>query len=67
MKAVLPVIASNRVPYLQMRSVGSHSRSGDEKEGKKKRTGSLSHFIQGLVIKSWQLSFPSHLNADATK
>ena len=28
MKAVRPVIASNGVPYLQMRSVGSHSTSG---------------------------------------
>jgi hypothetical protein len=27
------------VPCLQMRSVGSHSMSGREKEGKKKRTG----------------------------
>ena len=38
MKAVRTVIASNRVPYIQMRSVGSHSTSGMEKEGKKKKT-----------------------------
>ena len=39
MKAVRPVIASNRVPYLQIRLVGSHSTSGNQKEGKKERTG----------------------------
>ena len=32
--AVGRVIASNGVPFLQMRSVGSHSTSGREKEGK---------------------------------
>ena len=37
MKAVRPVIASNEVLHLQMRSVGSHSTSGIEKEGKKER------------------------------
>ena len=37
--AVRPVIASNGVPFLQMRSVGSHSTSGREKEGNKERTG----------------------------
>ena len=37
MKAVRPVIASNGVPYLQMRSVGSLSTSGREKDGKKER------------------------------
>ena len=31
--AVRPVITSNEVPFLQMRSVGSHSTSGREKEG----------------------------------
>ena len=31
MKAVRPVIASNGVPCLQIRSVGSHSRSGRKK------------------------------------
>ena len=34
-----PVIASNGVSYLQMRSVGSHNTSGREKEGNKERTG----------------------------
>ena len=33
--AVRPVIASNGVPFLQMRPVGSHSTSGREKEGNK--------------------------------
>ena len=35
MKAVRPVIALNGLPYLQMRSLGLHSKSGREKEGKK--------------------------------
>ena len=34
-----PVIASNGVPFLQMRSVGSYRTSGREKEGKKETTG----------------------------
>ena len=34
MKAMRPVIASNGVPYLQMRSVESHSKSGRKKEEK---------------------------------
>ena len=37
MKAVQPTIASNGVPYLQMKSVRSHSTSGREKEGKEER------------------------------
>ena len=37
-----PVIASNGIPFLQMRSVGSHSMSGREKEGNKERMGSSS-------------------------
>jgi hypothetical protein len=41
MKAVRSVIASYGVAYLQMRSVGSHSRSGREKEEKKERSGGL--------------------------
>ena len=28
---------SNRVPFLQMRSVGSHNTTGREKEGRKKK------------------------------
>ena len=35
------VIATNEVPCLRMRSVGSHSTSGREKEGSKERTGSM--------------------------
>ena len=34
-----PVIASNEVPYLQMRSVGLHSMSGIEKERKEGKDG----------------------------
>ena len=34
MKIVWPIIASNGVPYLQMRSEGSYSTSGREEEGK---------------------------------
>ena len=34
-KTVRSVIASNGVPYLQMRSLGSHSTSGKDEEGKK--------------------------------
>ena len=37
--AVRPVIVSNGVPFLQMRSVGSHSTSGREKEGNREGTG----------------------------
>jgi hypothetical protein len=36
--SVLPVIASNRIPYLQMRSTAPLSTSGREKEEKKERT-----------------------------
>ena len=39
MKALRPVIASNGVPYFQMRSVGSPGTLGKEKEGKKERIG----------------------------
>ena len=39
MKAVRPVFASNGIHFLQMRSVGSDSTSGMEKEGNKERTG----------------------------
>ena len=39
-EAVLPVIVSNGVPFLQMRSVGWHSTSGREKEGNKEGMGS---------------------------
>ena len=36
---VRPVIASNGVHFLQVRSVGSHNTSGKEKEGIKESTG----------------------------
>ena len=36
--AVRSVIGSNKVPYLQRTSVGSHSTSGNEKEGYKEKT-----------------------------
>ena len=37
--AVWPVIASNGVTFLQIKSVGSHSTSGRKKEGNKERMG----------------------------
>ena len=37
--AVRPVIISNGVPFLKIRSAGSHSKSGREKKGIKERTG----------------------------
>ena len=37
MMTVQLVIASNGIPYLKMRSIGSHSTSGREKGGKKER------------------------------
>ena len=39
MKAVRPDIASNGVPYLQMKSVGTLRTSGLVKEGKNESTG----------------------------
>ena len=39
--AVRPAIASNGVPFLQMRSVGSQSTSGRGKQGNKERMGVL--------------------------
>ena len=39
MKAVRIVVALNGVPYLQMRSVESHSTSAMEKEEKKEMVG----------------------------
>ena len=61
MKAVRPVITSNAVPSLQMRSIGPHSMSGREKEGKKESTGeyyffkknSLSYeFVMDITLQS---------------
>ena len=48
-RAVRPVIASNGVPFLQMRSGGSHSTSGREKEGNKEMTR-FSHGMSRAVI-----------------
>ena len=39
MKAVRPLIASNVVPYLRMRSLRSHSTTGKEKDVKKEKKG----------------------------
>ena len=38
MKAVWWVITSNGVPFLKIRSLGLHSKSGREKDRKKERT-----------------------------
>ena len=55
--AVPPVIASNGVPFLQMRSVGSHSTSGREKEGIKERMG------DGMEYKFYHLKFEREISA----
>ena len=39
LKSVRPFIALNRVPYLQMKSVGSHCKSGRQKEGNEEKGG----------------------------
>ena len=49
--AVRPVIASNGVPFLQMRSVGSYSTSEREMEGIKERT---EVYITSLVLLSME-------------
>ena len=51
MKTVRQVIASNDVPSLQMRSVGSQSRSGREKAEKKELTGVGSLSMSLVTIK----------------
>ena len=48
-RAVRPFIASNWVPYLQMRSVESDSRSGMEKEGKKEIRKGGRYVVHGAV------------------
>jgi hypothetical protein len=47
-----PVIASNGVPFLQMKSVGSHSTSGREKEGKEGMHGgkAVIFLVRGLQV-----------------
>ena len=44
--AVRLVIASNGVPFLQMRSVESYSTSGMEKKGKMERIGSVNNISE---------------------
>ena len=56
MKAVWPVIVSNGVPLLQMRSVGSHSQSEREKEGNEERTEKERAYLLlsvGMTCCSW--------------
>ena len=55
-KVVRSVIASNGVHYFKMRSVGSHSTSGREKEGNKGRTGLHTSV---LPIRIWLLFYRS--------
>ena len=45
---VRPVIASNGVPFLQMRSIGLHRMSGREKVGRKKRMGRVGSATSSL-------------------
>ena len=54
MKTVWPVIASNGGPYFQMMSVGSHSTSGKQKEGKKERTARIhgSNYLKRKILAS---------------
>ena len=47
---VRPVIASNGVPYLQMRSEGTHSTSGSEKEGKRKGRTMQSYTVHSIWL-----------------
>ena len=61
MKGVRPVIASNGVPFLQMRSVESHSTSGREEEGRdeaniafqNKKQMALYHGNGGVLLKDF--------------
>ena len=56
MKAVRPVTASNGMPSLQMTSVGSHSTSGRDKEGKKVRKGVyISHCYYYYTVTSFSV------------
>ena len=57
---VRPVIASNGVPFLQMRSAGSHSASEREKEGNKEGVTSENYSVI-FCPKMWLV------NADITK
>ena len=53
--AVRPVIPSNGVPFLQMRSVGSHT-SEREKEEIKERTGEEPVSIPDIILKAHLIS-----------
>ena len=58
MKAVRPIIASNGVPYLQMRSEAWYTTSGREKEGNKERTGHgtpLDSVDCGMLFEEWNI------------
>ena len=52
-RAVRPDIASNGVPFLQLKSVGWHSTSGREKEGRKKEIRKIRGFksVQQTLLK----------------
>jgi hypothetical protein len=50
MNAVQPVIVSNRVPYLQMRLIKSHSTSGMEKGRKEGKDRILGQYITTSVF-----------------
>ena len=61
--AVRPVISSNGVLFFQMRSVGSHSTSGREKEGNKERMGWEDRIGTGVKDNSaFQQKSRFHLN-----
>ena len=51
---VRPVITSNGVPFLQMRSVGSHATSGREKEGNGERMRCI---LVGILWMRMQIAF----------
>ena len=60
MKAMRPVIVSNGILFLQMRSMGSQITPGREKEGKNgagKTYGKL--FIHLLSIRAYEVSLKS--------
>ena len=63
--AVRPVIASNGVPLLQMRSEWSHSTSGREKEGIREGQGIEKTSHLGMIWRiEWQYSWELHIKAD---
>ena len=57
-----PVIASNGVPFLQIRSVGSHSTSGRGKEGKKEGMGSDRYSVGNYYIVYTDWTFTSYMH-----